>query len=353
MSENYDDYNKAGLPPGTLVHVGKKRTGKAGIDLIRYNENRIEHFDDISMEKCLELCTADTINWINIDGVHNVDLIEKSGSHFGIHPLVQEDVMNTAQRPKLDAYEKYLFITLKMIYIGKEKENVEFEHVSLVLGENYLISFQEVEGDVLDPIRKRLETSRGIIRKMGTDYLAYSILDAIIDNYFVVLEELGDRIEELEDLIINEPSAIEAQKIHKLRKTILQVRRSVWPLRELINSLQRPGVPIVKDTTGIYLRDLYDHTIQVIDAIENYREMLSGILDIYLSSVSNRMNEVMKVLTIIATIFIPLTFIAGIYGMNFKYMPELEWKWAYHATLLIMVVISALMILYFKKKKWI
>ena len=353
MTEDYNDYNKAGLPPGTLIHIGKKRTGKARLGLIRYNSQTFEKFDDIQLDKCLELCKENTINWINVDGVHKVGIIEKLGNYFGIHPLVQEDIMNTSQRPKLDDYEKYLFIAFKMIYFDKNKEKLEFEHISIIVGENFLISFQEIEGDVLAPIRKRLESSRGVIRKMGADYLAYSIMDAIVDNYFIILEELGDKIEDIEESLINNPSTDEAQNVHSLRKTILQVRRSVWPLREVINTLQRPGIQLINNSTQIYLRDLYDHTIQVIDAIENYREMLSGILDLYLSSVSNRMNEIMKVLTIIATIFIPLTFIAGIYGMNFKYMPELDWKWGYFASLFFMALISFLMVLYFKKKKWL
>ena len=350
--ESYD-YIKAGLPPGSLVHIGKKPVHEPIITVIDYNEQEYHKTVVNSVEDCFPFKDRDTVTWINVDGVHQSDVVSKLCDHFGIHPLVQEDIMHTNQRPKMEDYENYIYIVMKMIYSDPENDDIDLEQLSIVAGKNYLLTFQEYSGDVLDNIRTRLEKSRGIIRKMKTDYLAYSIMDAIVDNYFTLLEDLGERIEDLEDSLIDNPTPEKAREVHELRRMMLQIRRAVWPLRELTTSLQRPGLALVYDSSRIYLRDLYDHIIQVMDSVESYRDMLSGMLDIYLSSVSNRMNEVMKVLTIISTIFIPMTFIAGIYGMNFKYMPELEWKWGYFVTMGIMAVIAVGMLFYFRRKKWL
>lgn len=350
--ESYD-YIKAGLPPGSLVHIGKKRTQEPVITVIDYSEEEFHKTVVKSVEECFPFKDKDTVTWINVDGVHDPDLISKLCDYFGIHPLVQEDIMHTNQRPKMEDYDNYFYIVMKMIYPDPENSEIEFEQISFVAGKNFLLTFQEYRGDVLDNIRTRLEKSKGIIRKMKTDYLTYSIMDAVVDNYFTLLEDLGEKIEDLEDSLIDNPTPQKAREVHEFRRIMLQVRRAVWPLRELTISLQRPGLALVQDASRIYLRDLYDHIIQVMDSVESYRDMLSGMLDIYLSSVSNRMNEVMKVLTIISTIFIPMTFIAGVYGMNFKYMPELEWKPGYHLTLGIMIAIAVGMLLYFHRKKWL
>jgi magnesium transporter len=283
-----------------------------------------------------------------------VEAVEKLGNCFGLHPLVLEDILNTDQRPKMEIYGDYVYIVLKMLYGSDPRRLVETEQVSLILGSNFVISFQEgTEGDVFDPVRERIRSGKGFIRKMGSDYLAYSLIDMIVDNYFIILERLGERIELLEEELVVHPTTKTIQEIQKFKNETILVRRVVWPLREVISGLGRKESPLIKETTEIYLRDVYDHTVQVMDTIEVYREMLSGMLDIYLSSVSNRLNSVMKVLTIIATIFMPLTFIAGIYGMNFKYMPELEWRWGYPAVWLIVAVIGISMLIYFKKKKWL
>jgi len=254
----------------------------------------------------------------------------------------------------MEVYGGYVYIVLKMLYGNDSNRSVEAEQVSLILGSNFAISFQEgMEGDVFNPVRERIRSGKGLIRKMGSDYLAYSLIDTIVDNYFLMLENLGERIELLEEELVAHPTTATLQEIQRIKYQMVFVRRAVWPLREVIGGLGRKESPLIKETTEIYLRDVYDHTVQVMDTVETYREMLSGMLDIYLSSVSNRLNSVMKVLTIIATIFMPLTFIAGIYGMNFKHMPELEWRWGYAALWLIVVIIGISMLIYFKRKKWL
>jgi len=261
--------------------------------------------------------------------------------------------MNTGQRPKMEDFGDYLFIVLKMLHYDEEEDETKTEQVSLILSSKFVISFQENEGDVFDSVRDRIRSDRGRIRKMGVDYLAYSLIDAIVDNYFMVLEKIGEKIEDIEDEMVKNPTPEVLHTIHRLKRELIFLRKSVWPLREVISRLERWESPLIDKSIDIYLRDVYDHTIQVIDALETFRDMLSGMLDIYLSSVSNRMNEVMKVLTIIATIFIPLTLVAGIYGMNFKYMPELDWFWGYPMVYMIMLAIGVVMLIYFRKKKWL
>jgi len=275
------------------------------------------------------------------------------GNHFNIHPLVLEDIANTGQRPKMEDFVDYIFIVLKMLYYDDKENETKAEQVSVVLGSNFVISFQESEGDVFDPIRERIKSDRGRIRKMGADYLAYALIDTIVDNYFAILEKLGEKIEDIEDELVTNPALETLQTIHRLKREMIFLRKSVWPLREVISRLERWESPLINKSLDIYLRDVYDHTIQVVDSIETFRDMLSGLLDIYLSSVSNRMNEIMKVLTIIATIAIPLTVITGLYGMNFQFMPELQWRWSYPLVLLAMLTLGILMIRYFRRKKWI
>ena len=304
-------------------------------------------------EECFTFKEKPTVTWINVDGLHEVDIIEKTGAYFGIHPLVLEDILHTGQRPKTEDFGDYIFTVVKMLFYDVQKEEIVAEQMSMILGPRYVISFQETQGDVFDPNRERIRNGKGRIRKAGADYLAYVLIDAIVDQYFVILENLEERIESLEEELITNPIPETLQMIHKLKGLMIFLRKSVWPLRELVNSLERGESSLIAESTGIYLRDVYDHTIEVIETIETFRDMVSGMLDIYLSSVSNRMNEVMKVLTIIATIFIPLTFIVGIYGMNFKYMPELEWHIGYPVALAVMLLIEAFLLLYFRRKKWL
>jgi len=343
---------KAGLPPGTLVHVGEKKVEKTKISVIDYDETTFEERDLNAIDDSFPYKDKPTVTWINIDGLHEVGVIEKVGQEFGLHPLILEDIVNTGQRPKTDDFEDYLFVISKMISFDEEDGQVEAEQFSMVLGPNYLISFQERVGDVFNQIRERLRKGKGRIRKRGADYLFYALIDAIVDNYFIVLEKIAAQIEALEEKIVTEPGPEALQIIHQLKRELIFFRNSIWPLREMISGLERGDSVLIQDKTNIFLRDVYDHTIQVIDTVETFRDMVSGMLDVYLSSISNRMNEVMKVLTVIATIFIPLTFLAGVYGMNFKYMPELEMHWAYPVVWSVMIVVGLVMILYFRRKRW-
>jgi len=304
-------------------------------------------------EEACSFRSKSSVMWLNIDGVHLPEIIEQVGKSFGLHPLVAEDIASTGQRPKMEDFDDYIFVVLRMLRFDGEENETKTEQMSIILGNNFVISFQEREGDVFDHIRERLRNNKGRIRKLGADYLAYSLIDAIVDNYFIILEKLGEAIEEIEDKLVTNPSSDTLQTIHDLKREMIFLRKSVWPLREVINRLERSESPLINKSTYVYMRDVYDHTIQVIDAVETFRDLLSGMLDIYLSSISNRMNEVMKVLTVIATIFIPLTFVAGIYGMNFKYMPELDQAWSYPTVLLLMLVVALLMVVYFRRKKWI
>jgi len=344
---------KAGLPPGTLVHIGEKKAETPKITIMDYDEAHFQEKETKTIEECLLFKDKPTVTWINIDGLHQVEILERLGECYGLHPLVLEDILDTDQRPKMEDYGEYLFIVLRMLNYNDKSSEIEAEQISLILGTNFVLSFQEKEGDTFNPIRERIRNSKGRIRRMGADYLSYSLLDSIVDNYFIILEKLGEKIEFLEDELVTRPTPETLQIIHHLKREMIYLRKAVWPLREVIGNLERGEPPLVKETIRVYLRDVYDHTIQVIDTIETFRDMVSGMLDIYLSSISNRLNAVMKVLTIIATIFMPLTFLAGIYGMNFKYMPELEWRWSYPVVWLIMVGIGVSMLLYFRKKKWL
>ncbi|MDP2897128.1 MAG: magnesium/cobalt transporter CorA [bacterium] len=343
----------AGLPPGTPVHIGERKTEHVRITVMDYDESRFEEKEMKSAEECFPFRDKPTITWMNVDGLHDLPVIEKIGECFGLHPLILESIVNTQQRPKVEDLQDYIFVVLKMLYLGKGDSEVTGEHVSLVIGCNFVISFQESKGDVFEPIRDRIRTGKGRLRKMGSDYLGYALIDAIVDNYFIILESLGDKVEVLEEKLIGRPAPQTLRGIHRLKRQLLFLRRAVWPLREVISGLERSEAGLIKKATRLYLRDVYDHTIQVIDTVETLRDMVAGMLDIYLTSLSNRMNEVMKVLTIVATIFIPLTFVAGIYGMNFKHMPELEWRYGYVFAWGLMIAMSAFMLLYFKRKKWI
>jgi magnesium transporter len=344
---------EVGLPPGTLVHVGRRIMDKTKITVMDYSPRRVVEKEVKRIEDCFRFRDTSTVTWINIDGVHDADVIQKVGTHFRVHPLVLEDIMNTTQRPKLEDHGSYLYLVVRMTRPETKNGEERFEQVSLIVGKNFVISFLEDAGDVFEPVRGRIRHGKGRIRQMRSDYLAYSLLDAIVDGYFVELEKLGEEIETLEEEVMAKPVPATAQHIHRLKREMIFLRKSVWPLREVISCLERAESPVFKPATTVFLKDLYDHVIQVMDTIETYRDMLSGMLDVYLSSVSNRMNEVMKVLTIIATIFIPLTFLAGIYGMNFKFMPELEWRWGYFGALGIMIAVGLVMVAFFRRKKWI
>ncbi|MFC1913910.1 magnesium/cobalt transporter CorA [Chloroflexota bacterium] len=344
---------KAGLPPGTLVHVGERKVEKVKITILDYDEAQFEEKEAKTIEESFPFKDKPTVTWINIDGLHEVEIIEKLGSHFGLHPLLLEDILNTEQRPKMEDFGDYIFVVLKMLYSGENKGEIEAEQVSLILGSNFVISLQEREGDVFNPVRDRIRKNKGRIRKAGSDYLAYALLDAIVDNYFLILENVGEKIEDTEQQLASNPSPETLQYIRELKNEMIFLRKSIWPLRELINGLERCESTLIHESTGAYLRDVYDHTIQIIDTVESYRDMISGMVDLYLSSISNKMNEVMKVLTIFAAIFIPLGFLAGVFGMNFQYMPGLEWHWGYPTLLAGMAIIGIGMLVYFRIKRWL
>jgi len=344
---------KAGLSPGTLVHIGEKKTEEVNISMLDYDESQIQEKGAATVGECLPFKEKPTVTWINVSGIHDVTVIEEFGKAFNIHPLLLEDIVHPDQRPKLEDYDDYLFLVLRMLRYDEAKEELQSEQVSLILGPNFVITFQEREGDVFDAVRARIRNGTGKIRKMGCDYLTYALIDSVVDNYFLVFEKYGEKIEVLQEEVLSQPTPETLQMIQRTKRDMIFLRKSVWPLREAINALQRGESSLVTDNVNIYLRDVYDHTIQVIETIETFRDMLSGTLDVYLSSVSNKMNEVMKVLTIIATIFMPMTFIAGIYGMNFKYMPELDWHWAYPVIWAVIIVLGVLMLMGFKRKKWL
>jgi len=344
---------KAGLPPGTLVHIGEKLTEKTRIAVVEYDGKDFLEKDLGTLETSYLFPKEPAVTWVNVVGIHQVEVLEKLGNRFGVHPLALEDILNTEQRPKIEDYGDDLFIVVKLLSSNEERDEIEAEQISLILRPNAILSFQEREGDDFSSVKERLRAGKGRLRKMGADYLAYTLLDIVVDQYFVVLEKLGERIEVLEGRLLADPGTATLQKIQNLKKEMLLLRKWIWPLREVISSLERGEFPGIQESTRIYLRDVYDHTIQVMDTIEIYRDMLSGMLDIYLSSLNNRMNAVMKVLTIIATIFMPLTFLAGVYGMNFKHMPELDWPWGYPIILIFMAVVAILMLTLFRLKKWL
>ncbi|MCF8009569.1 MAG: magnesium/cobalt transporter CorA, partial [Halanaerobiales bacterium] len=334
-------------------YLTEDKVEDAKIKYIDYDKEEYIEKEASQIKECFELKDKDTVSWINIDGLSDVDTIKQIGDNFDIHPLALEDILHVHQRPKLEEYDNSLFIVLKMLNYNETSKEIDSEQLSIIVGKNYVITFQEKPGDVFDPIRERLKNKKGKIRTMNADYLAYCLVDLIVDNYFIILEKISDRIEFIEEELINEPSEKTLKSIYELKNEMIFLRKSVWPLREVVNRLEKNEIDFIDKSVKLYFRDLYDHTIQVIETVETLRDMLSGMLDIYLSSLSNKMNEVMKVLTIIATIFIPLTFIAGIYGMNFQYMPELDIRNGYFIVLGIMLVVALYMVYFFKKKDWL
>ncbi|MFH1750531.1 MAG: magnesium/cobalt transporter CorA [Candidatus Micrarchaeota archaeon] len=342
-------YKRVGQPPGTPVYKGS-REGKVKITLIDYDSEKMKEREITDLTELKQFKQSPTVTWLNVDGIHNTEVIQKIGEIFNLHPLLMEDILNTDQRPKLEDYESYLFLIVKMAY-WKERD-LESEQISFILGDNYVISFQEREGDVFDGIRERIRKAKGRIRSLGADYLAYCLMDSVVNNYFDILEKLGEEMDGLEELILNDPTLKSLEKLHHLKSETVFLKRSIWPMRELIGTLQRGDSKLVKKITAVYFRDLYDHAIQISEVIETFRETLTEIREVHLSGTSNKLNEVMKTLTIIATIFIPLTFVVGVYGMNFRHMPELEVPWAYPAVWGVMILMGAVMLLYFKLKKW-
>ncbi|HDP67327.1 MAG TPA: magnesium/cobalt transporter CorA [Candidatus Marinimicrobia bacterium] len=344
---------KPGLPPGTLVYIGDNQDVKTSMTLFDYDAESLEEVTISEPAKLQSYLAENRVAWININGLTDVDTIRKIGEIFKIHSLVLEDIVNTDHRPKFEDYGKYYFSVVKMLTYDVKNAEINSEQVSFITGDNYLLTFQEIEGDVFETIREHLRRNKGRVRRAKADYLFYTLIDAIVDNYFNALEYVAEETEQLEELLLNDADTSVLQRIHRLKRELIFMRKSVWPLREVLNNIDRLEPDLFQDSTKLFFRDVYDHTIQIIDTIENLRDIVTGMLDIYLSTVSNRMNEVMKVLTMIATIFIPLTFIAGIYGMNFQYMPELNWKSGYPLVLGVMVLLGLGMVMFFRRKKWL
>lgn len=346
---------KLGLPPGTLLpHVEEAAHPEASrITILDYDDKRFHAEQTHLVESLIPYKTSPTVTWINIDTINDVKLLEKLGTAFNLHPLTLEDVQSVDQRPKLDDYESYIYLDLKILSYNQEKNDIEQEALSLVLGPTYVITFHERESSVLNPIRDRIRSHGGRIRKMGAAYLAYCLVDTVVDHYFILMEKLDEKIESLQDDVMSNPTPALLQDINDLKRMIIALRKTIWPLRDVIVRMERRDSSLIDDTTRIYLRDVYDHTIHIMDTIETFRDLVSGILDIYLSSSSNRLNEVIKFLTVISTIFIPLTFLAGVYGMNFRHFPELDWRYGYFYFWIFNVSAAGLMLYYFRKKGWL
>lgn len=342
-----------GLSPGSLVYTGDKKSLTPRVTMLDYDEHRVVEKELVRVDDCIPFKDAQTVTWINVDSVTEPGLLENFGRVMGFHSLMLEDILNTDQRPKFEDYGNYIYIVIKMLDYDIRKGEIETEQLSLILGPNYLISLQERAGDFFDPLRERIRKSLGRIRKSGADYLAYTILDIIVDHYFVVLENLGEKIEQLEEIVVTDPREKTARAVHAVRREMIFVRKSVWPLRDVVTGLQRSESTLNHESTAAYFRDLHDHIMQVTESVDTFRDLLNGMLDSYYSTITTRTNSVVKVLTLFSAIFMPLTFITGIFGMNFRNFPELEWHYGFQGSLIMMVVVIIVMITIFKWKKWL
>lgn len=354
FSEVHKRAKKAGYPPGTAAYTGEKNQIAPILTAAFYNKDICDIKTGSEIASSLPNEKNDGIIWLNVEGLHDAELIKDIAKHFHLHPLTVEDILNVAQRPKVEEFEDYLFITLKALQAQKKTGAFIVQQVSLVLGKNFLLSFHELDTSLFDAVRTRLaKTANQRLRQQGPDYLAYRLMDAIIDEYFIVLEQLGDQIEKTEEDIINNPTPQTPRIIYRMKRQMLLLRKAIWPMREAMGHLMHGEDEFITQFTQVYLRDLYDHTVQAIDTLETFRDLLSNMLDMYLSSLTNRMNEIMKTLTIITTIFIPITAIASIYGMNFETMPGIHSAYGYPMALVCMISIAIMMMMYFWKKKWL
>ncbi len=345
---------KTGLPPGSLVHVGNVLVDQTHMSLLDYSPDSVDEREIGSVEDIIPYIDSDTVTWLIVEGLADVAVVEQVGEVLGVHRLVLEDILNTHQRPKFEEYEQYLFIVLKALMPRGSPFAVAYEQVSLLVFKNLVVVFKEKQDDLLQVVQQRVLTSKGRLRKLGPDFLAYSILDSIIDHNFVLIDALDSAIVATEDELLKVgPSTDTLYSLQKLKREIVHIRRYTSPLRELVGEMLRSESALIDEKTHIYLRDVFDHIIRILESIEIHQDMLAGLMEIYVSSVSNRMNEVMKVLTVFASIFIPLTFLTGIYGMNFEYMPELHWKWAYPLLWCAFALIPGVLLIYFKRKKWL
>ncbi len=347
--------DKSGLPPGSLVHIGKVHDTSTTVSVIQYNEKTLTHHDDVLTSKLGQFKNSDVITWINVDGLSDISVVESIGNEFNIHPLVLEDILSTHQRPKLEEYEDYLYLVVKGININLDDSlKLQYDQISILLLKNHVITFRERTDNVFNPLYHRLKNAKGRLRRASaSDYLAYAMLDAIVDEYFVVGDGLDVVFERLEDELLSEPGSEILQSIQQIRRELITIKRNISPLRELLASIKRLDTDLIKEETLRYYDDIYDHVLRITDALESYREIIASMQDVYLSSLSNKMNETMKVLTIFSTIFIPMTFLAGVYGMNFEYLPELKWRWGYPVLWGVFIFCTILLLIFFKKKKWL
>lgn len=353
-----EHFHQSGTIPGTIIV--DENSKPPSIFLIDYNQTDLIHKQISYPEECINYLDTNSVSWVDVQGLGNQDILQRLGQSFDLHPLILEDIVNMVERPKIEDYEDQLVIIAHMVVPNNNNGSFYGEQVSLVLGKYYVLTVQEEpEHDCFDGVRTRIDKSKGIIRRQGSDYLAYALLDAIIDGFFPVLELYGERIDDLEEEVIINPSQKTLQKIYQIRRELLQLRRGIWPQRDAINSLIRDGSELISPDVRIYLRDCYDHTVQLIDILETYRELVAGLMDVYLSAVSNKMNEIMKLLTVVSSIFIPLTFIAGVYGMNFNTeksphnMPELNWYWGYPLCLVLMLLVAITLLYLFWRRGWL
>lgn len=351
MSARKRRSRKTGMPPGSLVAIGEQRTDTTELRLIHYDAEHLDETTLTTLTGCDQALSRPGVTWLHICGVHQPDVL-RNLDRFGLHPLVLEDIVNTAQRTKYEDYGDYVYIVLKMLSVTGNGE-VDSEQVSILLGKKFVISVEEGPSGAFDSVREMLRQNRVQARRLGADYLAYLLLDKAVDNYFAILEAFGERVDAVQDALLHRAQTEQLQDLHRLRRQSLLLRRSIWPIRDMLASIERERSPLIQDGTRVYLRDVYDHAIHIVDTIETDRETLAGMLEIYVSSATNRLNEVIKVLTIISTIFIPPMFIASVYGMNFRYMPELAWPWGYAFAWLLMTALALGMVAYFKRKRWL
>lgn len=344
---------KVGMAPGALVHLGERKTDQPAISLIEYGAGEIIEHQFNSLAESQAYQPRLPVLWLNVHGLHEPEVMAEIGRRFKLHPLVLEDILNTDQRPKVDDYGDYLFVVARFFEIDATAGHIGSDQVSLILGPDYVLSFQERPSGRFDPLRERLRQDRGQIRKLGADYLAYSLLDTVVDRYFTILENIGERTEELEDGMLENPRPGTLQSVHQLKRETLMLRRSIWPLREVINSLTRADERFFRPETRPYLRDVYDHTVHAIESLEANRDVIGGMLDIYLSAVSNRVNQEVRALTVVAIIFMPATLISGIFGMNFKSMPLLDLREGFGIAIGLMATVATTLSIIFWRRRWL
>ena len=342
-----------GQAPGTLSYDRTPAVDKVSIRIMDYGPDACAVRTTANVEDTFRLRDSETVSWIDIEGLHDTEMLSRFGAHFGLHPLVLEDILNTHQRPKLEEYDDYLYLVVRMLAPGSNGQEMHSEQVSIILSHRFVVTFQEIPGDVFDPVRKRIDQGKGRVRRLGPDYLVYTLIDSIVDNYFLVLEKIAERIEEVEDSITRAPQPGDLGRVHQLRRELVYMRRNVWPLRDVVTALERAETELVSDDARVYVRDLHDHVIQVVESMENFRDVLASLQDLYLSSIGQRTNDVIRVLTVISTIFVPLTFLAGVYGMNFEFLPELHWRWGYLAFWGVSIALVIALIGFLRSRHWL